>query len=211
MRWQFLILAASLIVHSEVVDRIAVSVGKEVITESQIEEEIRVAAFLNHEQAKVNPDEKRKAAERLLEQTLLKRDMEFSHYPVSDLSEGLKQLQPIKDAYPTEAEFQIDLQRHGITEDQLRRHLWWQLTLLSYIDFRFRPSVQVPESEVKQYYEKKVTEWQLQGLVQIPALQDSRADIEKILGQQMVDQAVDRWLGDTRTQIEIIYRKEAFQ
>ncbi len=211
MRLLALILAAGVVVHSEIVDRIAVSVGKEVITESQIVEEIRVAAFLNHEQPHVNADEKRKAAERLLEQTLLKRDMDFSHYPIPDLAEGVKQLQPIKDAYPSEPEFQADLQRHGITEDELRRHLWWQLTLLSYIDFRFRPSVQVPESEITQYYDKKLAEWKQQGLAQIPALQESRADIEKILAQQRVDQAVDRWLGDTRTQIDILYRKEAFQ
>ena len=45
----------------------------------------------------------------------------------------------------------------------------------------------------------------------IPTLAESRSDIEKILTQERVDQAVDRWLGDARTQVDIVYRKEAFR
>jgi hypothetical protein len=50
-----------------------------------------------------------------------------------------------------------------------------------------------------------------QGLAKIPTLEESRADIEKILTEQRVDQAVDRWLGDARTRLNILYHDEAFQ
>ena len=59
---------------AEIIDRVAVSVGNQVITEDQIGEEIRVTAFLNHETPDLSPAQKRRAAERLIEQALVRRD-----------------------------------------------------------------------------------------------------------------------------------------
>jgi hypothetical protein len=197
------LLAFALAARAEIVDRIAVTVGNQVITEGQIVEEIRVAAFLNHEAAVVNLEQKRKAAEQLIEQLLLKRDMDVIHYPgpseasVDDLEK------PVRAEYASEQAFEEDLAKHGINREELRRHLLWQVTILSYIEYRFQPSVQIPEADIKQYYED------MSGANK-PSLEESRAAIEKILTQQRVDQAVDRWLGDTRTQVDIVYRKEAF-
>ena len=196
---------------AEIVDRIAVSVGNQVITGSEILEEIRVSAFLSHEAPDFSVEQKRKAAERLIEQTLIRRDMEFSHYPAPEAAEADKVEQQIRGAYPSVAEFNRELAKNQIGEDDLRRHLLWQLTLLRFLEYRFKPSVQVPEADIKQYYERKLGEWRQQGIEETPSLDESRADIEKILIQERVDQAVDRWLGDARTQVAILYRKEAFR
>lgn len=187
--------------HAEIVDRIALSVGNQVITEAQISEEIRVTAFLNHKEVEFSAEQKQQAAERLLEQTLFKRDMEFSRYAAPTLAQAEKLEEPLLKNYSSLEAFQEDLKRHGITRDELLHHLWWQLTLLSYIEFRFRPAIQISEAEIKQYYEK--------NMAQLPGLAESHDEIETILAQERVDQAVDRWLGDARTQIPIIYRKPA--
>jgi hypothetical protein len=199
-----LLLLSAIAIHAEVIDRIAVSVGRQVITESQILEEIRVTAFLNKLPVEINPEEKRKAAERLVEQTMMRRDMEFTHYPLPALSEADASLAEIH-ATPEE------LQKYGITEDELRQHLWWQLTMLRFIDYRFRPAIEVPDSDIRDYYGKKKAEWERQGIAKIPTLDESRADIEKILTAERVDQAVDRWLGDARTRLDIQYHDEAFR
>jgi hypothetical protein len=195
---------AAITVQAEVIDRIAVSVGKQVITESQIVEEIRVTALLNRQPVAIDPEEKRKAAERLVEQTLMRRDMEFTHYPLPALSEADAAL---RDVHATGE----DLRKYSITEDELRRHLWWQLTMLRFIDYRFLPGIQISDAEIRDYYAKKKAEWEQQGSTKIPTLDDSRADIEKILTSERVDQAVDRWLGDARTRLDIQYREEAFR
>ena len=198
---QLLVLFFALFCRAEVIDRIAVSVGNQVITEAQIIQEIRIAAFLNHQKPEFSPEQKKAAAERLIEQTLIKREMELSHYPLPELTEADPLLSAVKGG----------LHEAGLTEQEVREHLWWQLTMLRFIEYRFRPSVQIPEAAVKDYYEKKRVEWERQGVNPIPSLEDSRADIEKILTQQRIDRAMDRWLGDTRTRVEILYRKEAFQ
>lgn len=197
-------ISLALLCHAEVIDRIAVSVGNQVITEAQIIDEIRVTALLNHQKAEFTADQKKAAAERLIQQTLMKREMDLSHYPLPDLAEA--------DPLMTGALANRDtLAQAGVTEQELKQHLWWQLATLRFIEYRFRPSVQIPEAAIKDYYDRKRIEWEREGVNPIPSLEDSRADIEKILTQQRVDRALDRWLGDTRTQVEILYRKEAFQ
>ena len=196
--------------RAEIVDRIAVSVGNQIITESQIVEEIRVAAFLNRQAPALTADGKRKAAERLVEQTLFKRDMELSHYPFPSIEEAAGMEAGIRAAYASESAFLSDLERCQITEDELRRHMWWQVAMLRFIEYRFRPAVQVSEAEIVEYYGKKAAEWSRQAAPNIPPLSEARAGIERILTEQRVDQAVDRWLGETRTQMAIRYRQEAF-
>ncbi len=49
MRFAAAILCLLLTAQAEIIDRIAVTVGNQVITELQIDEELRVTALLNHE------------------------------------------------------------------------------------------------------------------------------------------------------------------
>src|ERR1700694_291527 len=133
LRVAVIVIAIAAAGRAEIIDRIAVSVGSQVITTDQINDEIRVTAFLNHAQPDFSAAEKKKAAERLIEQALIKREIEVSHYPLPPLADADAMLQRTKEEHP-------DFVRSGISEDDLRQHLWWQLTLLKFIDERFRPS-----------------------------------------------------------------------
>ena len=205
------VLLVACLCHAEIIDRIAVSVGNQVITEAQIIDEIRITAFLNNKPPDLSQAGKKTAAERLIEQTLVKREMEVGHYPLPDLREADPLEQELHTKYGSVADFDRALSKAGIAEPNLKQHLWWQLTLLRFIDYRFRPAVQIQDAAVKDYYDKQRVEWEKQGVKPIPSLEDNRADIEKILTEQRVDRAMDRWLGDSRTRVEILYRKEAFQ
>ena len=190
--------------RAEIIDRIAVSVGNQVITTDQVHDEIGVTAFLNHTQPDFNAAEKKKAAERLIEQALIKREMEVSHYPLPPLADADAMLQRTKAEH-------ADLARSGISEDNLRQHLWWQLALLKFIDERFRPSVHVTNAEVRQHYREQVAKWQEQGLKPIPSFEESRDVMEKALIEERVTHAMDRWIGDARTQVDIRFRKGVFE
>jgi hypothetical protein len=195
----------------EIIDRIAISVGNQVITESQVEEEIRLTAFLNHEKLDLSVAERKKAAGRLIEQALIKRDMDLSRYPLPEPSEAEASLHEVKLTYAPESLYQQKLQEYGITEDALQRRLLWQLTLLRFIDYRFRPAIQIPDEDVKTYYEQELAQWKQQGIQSIPTLEDSRAKIEEILTQQRIDQALDAWMAETRKQVRINYLDEALK
>jgi peptidyl-prolyl cis-trans isomerase SurA len=198
-------------VHAEIIDRIAIAVGNQVITESQIDSEIRLTAFLNHDKPDFSVANRKAAAARLIEQALVKRDIELSRYPLPSPGDVEASLGEVKQSYGTESEYQKALQEYGITEDDLKARLLWQLTLLRFIDYRFRPGIQIPDADIKAYYDQELARWKQQDIQQIPTLEQARANIEEILTQQRIDEALDAWLVETRKQVTVNYLDEALK
>ena len=211
--WNLLpcVLAICALLRSDVIDRMAISVGNQVITESQIDEELRVTAFLNNQKLKLSAEEKTKAADRLIDQALVKREMDLSRYPLPVLSDADTALKDVRAHYLNDAAFEQALSSYPINVAQLKEHLWWQLTVLRFIDYRFRPGVQISDSEVQAYYQQQLPKWERQGVNPAPSLDDERARIEQILTEQQIDQNLDRWLSEARKQVPIRYLDEALR
>jgi hypothetical protein len=199
------------IVQGEIIDRIAISVGNQVITEGQVNEEIRLTDFLNHEKLNLDVTERKKAAGRLIEQALVKRDLELSRYPLPSPTDADASLHDVKTSYSSESLYQQTLQEYQLDEDALKRRLLWQLTLLRFIDYRFRPGIQIPDADIKAYYDQELDTWKQQSIQQIPTLEDSRTRIEEILTERRIDQALDAWMGETRKQVTINYLDETLK
>ena len=197
--------------RAEIVDRVAVSVGNEVITESRILIDIRVTAFLNHTEPDFNPDSRRDAADRLVDQLLIRREMEASSYPLPAQSEADGPEKNLINSLGGEAEYREGLQKYGVTREEVRHQLWWQVTILRFIDYRFRPAVQAPRAAVLEEYNRQVAEWKSRGETNIPSFEDARETMEQVVLEQRANQALDIWLGETRKQTDIVYHKDAFQ
>jgi hypothetical protein len=206
-----LVFLVSSSLFSDIIDRIAITAGNQVITETQIDEEIRVTAFLNRDQVDLSAAARRQAGARLIEQALIRREMDLSRYPLPELSDAGESLKSVQALYPSAAAFQNALEEYGITVDELTRRLWWQLTLLRFIDFRFRPGIQIPAADVQAYYQQQVSTWQQQGIKPVPTLQASRDRIEEVLTQKRIDQALDQWLQDAEKQVTIHYLDPSLQ
>lgn len=197
--------------QGEVIDRIAITVGNQVITESQIGEELRVTAFLNHVPLDLSLASRRQAAARLIEQALVRREMELSLYPAPSSDDANTSLKALQAMYPSVEQYEKELKDYGLTEDSLKRHLLWQLTLLRFVDFRFRPGIQIPDSDVQAYYQQQRSEWQKKGIQPAPSLEEARSQIEEILTQRGIDQALDRWMMDAQTQVMIRYLDDSLR
>ena len=205
-----LLLAAA--AHADLIDRIAVSVGNSVITTSDLEREIRVTAFLNDAQPTLTPEVKRATADRMVEQLLIRRELQTSRYPVPDGAEIDPALGEIRKRFPADADYQLALETWGITDADVRRALLWQRTLLLFIEIRFRPGVQLSDQEIQDYFDKVVEPAARAAHPGEPvALEDYRDQIEQKLAGARVDHEVDAWLQEARKRTEIVYHKEAFQ
>ena len=77
----FLPLLLASLAHAVVVDRIAVTVGNQVITETEILRDIALTAFLNGEAPSYTLENNRKAADREVEQKLIRKEMQLGNYP----------------------------------------------------------------------------------------------------------------------------------
>ena len=67
-----------------VLDRIAVTVGNDAITEGEVLEEIRITTFLNNEPPDLGPAARRAAAERLVDQYLIRHELASGGYAAPD-------------------------------------------------------------------------------------------------------------------------------
>lgn len=196
---------------AEIIDRVAISVGNLVITDGQVDLEVRLTAFLNHEHADLSTSQRKAAADRLIEQTLIRRDMEFSHYPLPAMSDADASLSDVKTNYASAGQFESALHEYRISEEDLKARLLWQLTVLRFIDYRFRPGIQILDTEVRAYYQQQIEHWRQEGTKPIPELGDVRSQITEILTQQRIDDGLNRWLAEARLQVPIRYHDEALQ
>ncbi len=190
-----------------IIDRVAVTLGNQVITESELIREIQLTAFLNGEEPDLRPDAKRKAAERLIEQKLVRKEMQLGRDPEppsSAADEMLAQFEKQRAWNP--GEFDAKLKHAGLTREELKNHLHWQAALLQFVDFRFRPAVQVTDQDIRKYYREHFEN----APGKKPALEDVREQIVQIVTARRADEQMDAWLKDTRKHTRIEFHPEAF-
>ena len=200
------IVLVALAARAEIIDRIAVSVGNGIITMSDLDTEIRVTAALNGVQPDFSPTNKRATANRLVEQKLIRRELELSKYMLPDPSAAQPLFEDFLKAHPDAPA------AYSVTEQQIQDALLWQLTLLRFIEVRFRPGVQVSDRDIAEYFDKVVKPAAQAGHPDEPvSLEDYRKQIEETLTGQRTDKEVDTWLKDARKRTDIVFHEEVLQ
>ncbi|MEP7365591.1 MAG: hypothetical protein ABI972_20235 [Acidobacteriota bacterium] len=208
------LLAAATSILAERVDRLAVSIERSAIMESEILDHLRVAAFLEGKPLDVSPRARRTAAQQLIELTLIHREMQLSRYTPPGADAAMPLLQKFRAAnYPDDAKYKEALAANNLREADLLRNLLLQITITRFINYRFKPGVRVAENEVDEYYHSTFAPgWEsVKSPVPVPPLEDVRAEIEATLTDQKVDQAMDDWLKAAMASVRIQYREEVFR
>ena len=199
--------------RAEVIDRIAITVCRSAITESDILREIRLAAFFNQVEADFSPQAKKQAAGRLVERALIRLEMESGQYAFPDSSEAAPALEALrKDRFPDEAVFLGALSKYRIGEGDVRSHLLEQVALDSFIDERFGPSVQVTDDEMREYYTSRFLPlWENGKKGAAPPFDEVREKIDQILRAQRADALLNNWLKEARDRTRIEFKDEALR
>ncbi len=185
-----------------IVDRLAIALGNKVITASEIDLRIRLTAFQNGEKPDFSLESRRAAAQRLLDQKLVEREMEVGHYPQldektrKDLVAGYE-----KTNYPSNpAAMAAALRAYDLAPRDLENDLAHQAALLTFLNLRFRPAVQVTDQEVQKYFTEHYRDKAGAG-----SLHDMRAGIEQKLTADRAGQELDSWLQAQRHSTAIDY------
>jgi hypothetical protein len=204
-----LLLCAAPFIRGETLDRIAVTVGRHVISEQDVVQDIRTSAFIDSRQTAFSPEQKRKAADRLIDQYLVLQDAASTRTPMPSAADVAAILQPIKARYTSDQEYQSALAQARITDAELTDHLLAGLRMLRYTDLRFRPEVEISDDALHTYYDKLSAS--AGNTSARPSFEASRSEIEKLLTEQQTMQALDRWLSVARGDTAIVYREAAFK
>ena len=169
-----------------VVDRVAVVIGKKVITQSEVEQDLRLTEFINAQPLDLGPLALRDAAQHLIDQELIRQEMQNGAYAQTSASQADALLRKFRqEHYPSDAAYHAALQKYGVTEAELKQRLVWQLAAIQFTDFRFRP-LQAPEGA-------------------------QSADRAADGTSSSVDQQMEAWLKQARSDTKIVLKPEAFR
>lgn len=194
---------------AETLDRIAVTIGTHVITESEVIRELRVTAFLDHKTADLSPAARRKSADRLVDQYMILEEAALSHLTLPGPAAIESLLDHTKEEYGTD--YQAALAHSFLTEKDAVDHLLQGLRTLRFTEMRFRPEIQLSSDELNDYYNGLVEKWKAENKSPIPSFEESRETVERLMTEERMMQALDRWLGASRTERRILYREAVFK
>jgi hypothetical protein len=103
-------------------------------------------------------------------------------------------------------EFQQRLQRVGLTSEKLDEIVEQRLKMEKYLDFRFRNFVVISQKEIADYYREVYVprfKSRFPGRI-VPALEQSRDEIQKSLTEAKIESDTDAFLDTARDRAEIV-------
>ena len=213
MRLVICIFAVSALLSGAVVlDRIAVIAGTHVIKLSDIDRDIRLTDFLNNEPLSFNSTAKRQAAERLITQQILRDEIVSGGYrrATDEQAAGLE-ADLRRDRFGGSGQrLRQALERDGLSEAQLHAQLLWQLTVLQFINQRFRAGAVVTPEEVRDYYDEHYAELQ-KKYPKDNSLEAMEPVIRPMLENQQINQDFNEWLDQARKNERVQFKDGAFE
>lgn len=213
MRWltATIILLFASISRAVVIDRIAVVVGDAIIKDSDIDRDVRVTEFLNGQPLNMNPSSRKAAANRLIDQLLIRREVRIGDYPRATMAEAERQLSQLeKQRFHSQAALQNELKRYGLTDLEVREQFRWQLTVLRFIDARFKPAVFITDDAIHKYYAEHISELRREHPGDA-SLDNLSGEIRDTLTGEQVNKMFFSWLDEQRNQTKIKYFEESLR
>jgi peptidyl-prolyl cis-trans isomerase SurA len=208
-----LILGLSMLLSGAVIlDRIAVIAGTHVIKTSDIERDIRLTDFLNRAPLDLKTSAKREAAERLITQEIIRDEIVSGGYRRPPEAEAVDlEAQLRRDRFGgSEPRLVEGLQHYGLTRAELRGQLLWQITVLQFIDERFRGGVVVTVDEVRDFYDGHYAELR-QQYPKDDSFEALEPKIQTMLEGQRINQSFNEWLDQARKNYAVEFKQAAFE
>jgi len=87
-----------------------------------------------------------------------------------------------------------------VPEAELRRLLRRRLTILKYVDFRFRPQISIADDALRDAWNAD-----FQGEPEGPAFEESAPALRERLAREELDRRIEAWVSDLRERAEVRY------
>jgi len=202
-----LVLGTALAQAGDVVDRIVATVNGHPILQSDWDEAVAYEGFADaRPPASFTPEERKAALDRLIDQELVREQIEHADFQHATAADVDRRIQDIRKLYPdaTDAEsWAAALQKYGLTESELREKVFAELDALRAIDAHLRPSVHVDSKSVESYYhDKLLPELRQNGAAEVP-LEQVAPKIRELLAQQRMNDLLSNWIRTLRSESDI--------
>jgi hypothetical protein len=181
-----------------IVDRIVARIEGDIILQSQVRE---LGAFQQLVEGHAESDDR--LLSELIEQWMVQTEAAASHFPDPAQSEVDRELNRLTASFKSPDAYSQKLQELGLSAGQVRQLLARQIYIERYLDYKFRPTVQIEPAAIDAYYKKELLPDLAKQNQPAPSESDVGEQIREVLVQRQISTLTAKWLDETKSRLKI--------
>jgi hypothetical protein len=194
----FVLAAVAFVKGQEVADRIVARVENDIILQSDVQELKAYQELLDGKS-----ESESAILDRLIDQWIVRSEAELSRFPEPKDAEIEQAISRVVKSFGSAEEYEARRKQVGLSDSEGRKIVAAQLYLSNYLDSRFRPSVQIDEKAIVDFYQTAVVPRAKARGQEPPTLEASRDIIREALIQSDINAQSDRWLKESRARLHV--------
>jgi hypothetical protein len=180
------------------IDGIAVRIEDDIILESEVAELAAVQELLDGKSRS-----RAELVSELVDQWVVRHEAETGNFPGPPDAEVQAAFDRLAEKFPTPAALEAKLKSLGLDDSMVKRELRTQLYLTKFIEYRFRPGIEITDKAVSDYYQTELTADLTKRKQPIPPLASVAGKIRELLTEREVSRRADEWIADARSHLRI--------
>jgi hypothetical protein len=193
-----LLATAALLPAQQLIDRIAARIENDIILLSDVRELSRYQLFVD---GKAESD--RAILDRLVDQWIVRNEAKEALFPQPSDEDVNRSLRRLKRSFSTPEEFEERKEQSGLTDEDILRMLKSQSYLSNYLDTRFRPSIEIDEQAIEDFYKTRVVPRAESRGQTPPTIEAAHDFIQEALVQRAINVQADKWLKESRARVRV--------
>jgi parvulin-like peptidyl-prolyl isomerase len=185
-----------------VVDHIVARIEDDIILQSQVRQ---LGAFQKLIEGQSESADQ--LLDELIEQWIVETEATGTHFPQPAQSEVDRELARVAGQFADPGKYRARLDELGLTEAIVKSLLARQIYVERYLDYKFRPSVQVEPADIEAYYNKELVPELEKQKQPAPKRADVEEQIREVLVQRGISDLTTKWLDDTKSRLKIEIEK----
>jgi len=189
----------------QIVDRVVANVNGHVVLQSDWEQEVAFEAFSNgRDPDSFTSPERKGALDRLIDQELLREQVRPSQSaPTEQVAARVAEVRKLNQDCPTDETWRAKLQRYGLSESDLKKRLSDQIQLMTLVEDRLRPSIQIDQQAVESYYHDQLLPELRKAGNRAKPLTEVFGRIKDLLAEKKMNELLTGWLANLRSESHI--------
>ena len=192
------VLAPPILLAQEVIDRIVARVDNDVILLSDVRLLSRYQLLVD---GKSESDWE--ILNRLIDQWIVRSEATVARTPKPSEAEIDRGQQRLLQSFASPDDYEARRKLSGLSEADVRRLTADQIYLNNYLDSRFRPSVQVNEQAIQDFYQNSLLPRAKARGQNPPTVEAAHDYIQEALVQKGINQQADLWLNESKARIHV--------
>jgi len=193
-----LLVATPWLAAQQLLDRMVARVENDIILLSDVRELSRYQQFVD---GKAESD--KEILDRLSDQWIVRNEAKAALFPQPSEEDVDRSLRRLKRSFSSPEAFEERKKQSGLTDEDILHMLKSQLYLSNYLDTRFRPSIQIDEPAIDDYYKTRVVPRAESRGQTPPTIEAAHDFIQEALVQRAINVQADKWLKESRIRVRV--------